>query len=196
MVKPVLPNTPQRRARDEAALSLMDALDANADVSRKIIPLASLANLPIPLTFSIHPRPMLLQLVLNAGAALARSLETSLEAAPTSDTPESKVEGLSQSQPFRTFVTLKMQALEGSQVSGCFAAHFLRGAYILPLFGPLLLNAALTEDCVGCHPCVHTNLSLSLLSTTSTLTLTFILLLLLFLSFLLLIPPPHTLARC
>jgi hypothetical protein len=117
MVKPVLPNTPQRRARDEAALSLMDALDANADVPRKVLPLAALASLPIPLTFSIHPRPMLLQMVLNAGAALARSLETSLETTPTSDTPESKVEGLSQSQAFRTFVTLKIQALEGSQVS-------------------------------------------------------------------------------
>lgn len=136
MVKPVLPNTPQRRARDEAALSLMDALDANADVSRNIIPLASLANLPIPLTFSIHPRPMLLQLVLNAGAALARSLETSLEAAPTSDTPESGL-GLSQSQPFRTFVTLKIQALEGSQVSGLYRCPFLWGVYTLPLFGSL-----------------------------------------------------------
>lgn len=120
-----------RRARDAAALLALEALESNAPVSTVVLPLLAAASLPLPQSAMCHPRDKLLQLVLNAGFAAARSIEAAseeagalaapvdrgtLEARLTQEQQRGSVPGLAADGPFRAFMALKLQAVEGAQV--------------------------------------------------------------------------------
>lgn len=110
-----------RRARDAAALLAYEALDSNADVERIVLPLFAAASLPLPKSVSSQPRDKLLQLANNTRASAARSVNAAnnSEAAKQTDASEQRSQaslGLSNDASFRTFMGLKLQAVEGSQV--------------------------------------------------------------------------------
>ena len=110
-----------RRAQDAAALLAYEALDSNADVERIVLPLFAAASLSLPKSVSSQPRDKLLQLVNNTRASAARSVDAAnnSEVAKQTDASEQRGQaslGLSNDASFRTFMGLKLQAVEGSQV--------------------------------------------------------------------------------
>ena len=117
-----------RRARDAAALLALEALESGASVPVVVLPLLAAAALPLPLSATCHPREKLLQLVYNAGFSAARSIEAaSAEAGNLAGGPMDRsapepqdraLSGLSNDGPFRAFMALKLQAVEGAQVRG------------------------------------------------------------------------------
>ena len=142
-----------RRARDAAALLALEALEVGANVSVVVLPLLAAAAVPLPLSAHSHPRAKLLQLVVSAGHSAARSIEAasheaarlsaSLDAGGAAPSSVASVEqqrgglpGLAADGPFRAFMGLKLQAVEGSQVSAGLQAGAWRAAAAPPLPTP------------------------------------------------------------